>query len=110
VGLFGLAAFMAQRRTREIGIRKVMGASRNQIVRLLIWQFSQPVIWSLLLAVPLAYLASRLYLDFFANRIGFVVPVILLACVTGILTAWAIVAVHAINIARATPVHSLRYE
>ncbi len=110
IGLFGLAAFMAQRRTKEIGIRKVMGASVSQIARLLIWQFSLPVLWSLLVAVPLAWLASSLYLDFFAERIGFVMPVIMLASVVGILTAWAIVAGHAVNIARATPIRSLRYE
>ena len=110
IGLFGLAAFMAQRRTREIGIRKVMGASVSQIVRLLIWQFSRPVIWSLVLAMPLAWLASGLYLDFFGERISFVVPIIVLASVTGVLTAWIIVAGHAINVARAAPIHSLRYE
>lgn len=110
IGLFGLAAFMAQRRTKEIGIRKVMGASMMQIVRLLIWQFSLPVIWSLLVAIPLAYLASDTYLNFFPVRIDFVMPVILLASVMGLLTAWIIVAEHAINIARATPMRSLRYE
>jgi len=110
IGLFGLAAFMAQRRTKEIGIRKVMGARVDQIVSMLIWQFSKPVMWSLIVAMPLAYLASSLYLDFFPERISFVVPVILLASVVGILTAWAIVASHAINIARATPIRSLRYE
>ena len=69
VGLFGLAAFMAEKRTREIGIRKVMGAQTHQIVRLLIWQFSRPVIWALVLALPLSYLASEAYLNFFADRI-----------------------------------------
>jgi putative ABC transport system permease protein len=54
IGLFGLAAFMAQNRTREIGIRKVMGANIGQMLGLLIWQFSRPVLWSLLVALPLA--------------------------------------------------------
>ncbi len=58
IGLFGLSAYMAQRRTREIGIRKVLGAPVSHIVRLLVWQFSLPVLWSLLAAIPLAYLAS----------------------------------------------------
>ena len=109
-GLFGLAAFLAQRRTREIGIRKVMGASVGQVVRLLIWQFSLPVIWSLPVAAPLAYLASGVYLDFFPERVELVAPVIFLASLMGLLTAWAIVAGHAVNIARAKPVHALRYE
>ena len=109
-GLYGLAAFMAQRRTKEIGVRKVMGANVSQIVRLLIWQFSQPVLWSLLVAIPSSYLASRMYLDFFPERFNFMLPVIILASLIGILTAWIIIASHAIKIARAKPIKSLRYE
>jgi putative ABC transport system permease protein len=110
IGLFGLSAYMARRRTREIAIRKVMGASVNQIVRLLIWRFSKPVMWSLCIAVPSAYLASGIYLDFFSERIDFVIPVILSACVLAILFAWTIVAVHAIKVSRVKPACSLRYE
>ncbi len=110
IGLFGLAQFMAQRRTKEIGIRKIMGASTSQIVRLLIWQFSTPVLWSLVIALPITYLASNAFLNFFANKITFVVPLILLAAIIAISTAWAIVAAHAINIAKASPIQSLRYE
>ena len=110
IGLFGLAAFMARRRTKEIGIRKVMGADTNQIVRLLIWQISTPVLWSLSVAIPAAYFASNIYLDFFPERISFVVPLIFVASMLGILLAWAIIASHAISVARATPVSSLRYE
>jgi putative ABC transport system permease protein len=110
IGLFGLAAFMAQRRTREIGIRKVLGAKVSQIVRLLIWQFSLPVLWSLLLAMPLTYLVSGIYLDFFHERITLVPLMILVASAMGVVTAWLIVAVHAIRIASASPIKSLRYE
>ncbi|MBT6329075.1 MAG: hypothetical protein HOJ34_04760, partial [Kordiimonadaceae bacterium] len=46
IGLFGLAAFMAEQRTKEIGIRKVLGANTLQIIKLLIWQFSKPVLWA----------------------------------------------------------------
>lgn len=110
IGLFGLAQFMAQWRTKEIGIRKIMGASTSQIVRLLIWQFSTPVLWSLVIALPITYLASNAFLNFFANKITFVIPLILLAAAIAIATAWAIVAAHAINIAKASPIQSLRYE
>lgn len=110
IGLFGLAAFMAQRRTREIGIRKVMGANVVQIVRLLIWQFSKPVMWSLLVSLPLAYFASEVYLQFFANRIAAPVGIVLGAGVVGVLFAWLIVALHAARVARANPIHALRYE
>ncbi len=110
IGLFGLAAFIAQRRTKEIGIRKIMGANTYQIIRLLLWQFSLPVIWSMLFAVPLAYFASKIYLDFFPERIDFVIPIILLACLISIFTAWIVVVSNTISIARAKPIKSLRYE
>lgn len=110
IGLFGLAAFMAQSRTREIGIRKVMGANILQIIRLLIWQFSRPVMWSLLVALPLAYFASNTYLSFFADRIAAPAAIVAGAGVLAIAFAWAIVAVHAFRVARANPIHALRYE
>ena len=109
-GLFGLAAFMAQQRSREIGIRKVMGASTFQVVRLLIWHFSIPVFWSLLIAVPYTYFVSSIYLDFFSEAIGFVIPIIILACALAILSAWITIAFHAINIARTKPIKVLRHE
>ncbi len=110
IGLFGMAAFMVQRRTREIGIRKVMGANMMQIVRLLIWQFSRPVLWALLLALPLAYVGSGIYLDFFADRLTMPEAIILFAGLLAVICAWGIVAVHAFRIARAKPINALRYE
>ncbi|MEP5763702.1 MAG: ABC transporter permease [Halieaceae bacterium] len=110
IGLFGLAAFMAERRTREIGIRKVLGARVDQIVRLLVWQFSIPVLWSLLVAMPAAYAASGMYLNFFSERIMMLPLIIALASVMGLVTAWLIVAGHAVKIATASPIQSLRYE
>ena len=110
IGLFGLAAFMAERRTREIGIRKVLGARVDQIARLLVWQFSIPVLWSLLVAMPAAYAASGLYLNFFADRILMLPFIIVLASMMGLVAAWLIVAGHAIKIATASPIQSLRYE
>jgi putative ABC transport system permease protein len=110
IGLFGLAAFMATSRTKEIGIRKVMGASLVQIVRMLIWQFSKPVIWALALALPLSYLASGIYLNFFAERLELPMAIVLGAGVISVTFAWSIVALHAVKIARTNPIHALRYE
>ncbi len=110
IGLFGLAAFMAESRTREIGIRKVMGASINQIVRMLIWRFSQPVMWALLIALPGAYFASSAYLNFFADRLQAPVGIVLGAGVMSVVLAWVIVALHAVKIASANPIQALRYE
>ncbi|MEM8765989.1 MAG: FtsX-like permease family protein [Pseudomonadota bacterium] len=110
IGLFGLAAFMAAGRTKEIGVRKVMGASMTQIVRLLIWQFSKPVLWSLLVALPLAFLAANAYLSFFAERISYALPIVGGAGMLAVVFAWIIVAIHATRVARANPIHALRYE
>ena len=110
IGLFGLAAFMAAQRTREIGVRKVLGASSTQIARLLVWQFSTPVLWALLVALPAAYFASSIYLNFFAERIGMQIPALFIAGAIAVLLAWGTIAGHAIRIARANPIHALRYE
>ena len=110
VGLFGLAAFMAAQRTKEIGVRKVLGANSWQIARLLVWQFSTPVMYALVVALPLAYLASQQYLNFFAERIQSQLPIMLVAGVVAVILAWGTVASHAMRIARANPVLALRYE
>jgi len=110
IGLFGLAAFMATQRTKEIGVRKVLGANSLQIARLLVWQFSTPVLWALAISLPLAYLASSTYLNFFADRIDTTIPVLLTAGAIAVVLAWGTVAGHAIRIARANPIYALRYE
>ena len=110
IGLFGLAAFMAAQRTKEIGVRKVLGASSAQIARLLVWQFSKPVMWALMVALPAAFFASSIYLDFFADRIESPIVILLVAGVIAVLLAWSTVAGHAYRIARANPVRALRYE
>jgi len=110
IGLFGLAAFMAAQRTKEIGVRKVLGASTTQIARLLVWQFSTPVLWALALALPAAFFASNLYLNFFADRIEAPIVILLAAGTIAVLLAWGTVAGHAIRIARSSPILALRYE
>ncbi len=110
IGLFGLAAFMAAQRTKEIGVRKVLGASSLQIARLLVWQFSTPVLWALLVALPAAYFGSRTYLNFFADRIESPLPILIAAGLVAVLLAWATIAGHAIRIASSNPITALRYE
>jgi putative ABC transport system permease protein len=110
IGLFGLAAFMATQRTKEIGVRKVLGASATQIARLLVWQFSTPVLWALLVALPGAYFATQGYLNFFADRIESPIPILIVSGLIAVLLAWLTIAGHAIRIARSNPILALRYE
>ena len=110
LGLFGLAAFTAERRTKEIGIRKVLGARTRDIVRLLVWQFSRPVIIANIIAWPIAWWMMRDWLNTFDQRIALTPIPFLLAAAIALGIAIATVVVHAIRVARANPIHALRYE
>ena len=110
LGLFGLAAFTAERRTKEIGIRKVLGARIRDIVGLLAWQFSKPVIIANLIAWPVAYLAMKKWLDTFDARIDLGPTPFVLAGLLALVIAIGTIAGHAIKVARANPILALRYE
>jgi putative ABC transport system permease protein len=110
LGLFGLAAFTAERRTKEIGIRKVLGARIRDIVGLLAWQFSKPVIIANLIAWPVAYFAMRAWLQTFDTRIGMGITPFLGASLIALVIAIGTIASHAIKVARANPILALRYE
>jgi putative ABC transport system permease protein len=113
LGLFGLASFVAQRRTKEIGLRKVMGARTRDIVRLLIQQFSKPVLVANVIACPLALYAMSRWLEGFQYRIeldtvGGSLSVASLVLNLGV--AWATVGFHTWMVATANPIGALRSE
>ncbi|MGH8237638.1 MAG: FtsX-like permease family protein [Steroidobacteraceae bacterium] len=110
LGLFGLAAFTAQRRTKEIGVRKALGASRSDIVLMLLWQFTKPVLWANLIAWPVAWYAMHRWLERFAYRTDIDLWMLLGASALAVVIALATVAMHASVVARARPVTALRYE
>jgi putative ABC transport system permease protein len=110
LGLFGLAAFTAERRTKEIGIRKVLGARTRDIVRLLVWQFSRPVIIANIIAWPIAWWLMRDWLNGFDQRIALTPIPFLIAAAIALGIAVATVVGHAVKVARANPIHALRYE
>ena len=110
LGLFGLAAFTAERRTKEIGIRKVLGARTRDIVRLLVWQFSRPVIVANLIAWPIAWWMMRDWLNTFDQRITLGPAPFLLAALVALTIAIVTVVGHAMKVARSNPIHALRYE
>jgi len=110
LGLFGLAAFTASRRTKEIGIRKVFGARVRDVVLLLLWQFSTPVLVANAIAWPVAWYYLQDWLQGFAYRITLGPAYFVGAGAIALAIAWATVFIHALRVARANPVHALRYE
>ncbi|GAA4775621.1 ABC transporter permease [Stakelama sediminis] len=110
IGLYGLAAFDTSRRIREIGIRKTLGASTRDILRLLIGQFLRPVVLANLIAWPLAYFAMRKWLAGFDDRIALSPAYFLAASVIAALIAIATIFGQAWRVARAEPAKALRYE
>jgi putative ABC transport system permease protein len=110
LGLYGLAAFTAERRTREIGIRKVLGAHDSDIVRLLVWQFSRPVLIANIIAWPVAWWLMRDWLDTFADRIDLGPQWFIGAGLLAALIAAATIISHALKVARQNPAMALRYE
>ncbi|HMB89889.1 MAG TPA: ABC transporter permease [Rhodothermales bacterium] len=110
LGLFGLAAFTAEQRTKEIGIRKVLGATVTNLVALLSKDFLKLVVVAFVIAAPVAYLAMQRWLADFAYRIEISPTIFLMAGLTALLIALLTVSYQAIRAALADPVQSLRYE
>lgn len=110
LGLFGLATFMAKQRTKEIGIRKVLGASVQGIIRMLSKDFLMLVTIAFLLAAPLSWWAMRKWLQSFSYRINIEWWMFAVAGVAAVLIALITVSAQAIKAAIANPVNSLRTE
>jgi len=110
LGLLGLSAATADSRTREIGIRKAMGAGTADILRMLLWQFSTPILWASLLAWPLTGFLISHWLDGFADHVELRPWPFLASSALALVIALLTVGAHATQIARAKPVAALRYE
>ena len=110
IGLFGMASFMAEQRTKEIGIRKVLGATTGQIARLLLWQFSQPVLWANLIAWPIVWWLMSRWLAGFSAHVPLDPWLFLAGGAFTLLVTLATVGGQAWLVARRSPVAALRYE
>jgi putative ABC transport system permease protein len=110
LGLYAMASFTDVKRTREIGLRKVMGARVVEIIRLLLWQFSKPVVIANLLAWPTAWYFLNEWLDGFVYRIDLSPLYFIFAGIAALLIAWVTVVGHAWRVAQSNPIHALRYE
>jgi putative ABC transport system permease protein len=110
LGLYGLVSFMAVQRTKEVGIRKVLGASARHIVYLMSKEFTLLVIVAFLISAPVAYYVMNKWLQNYTYRISLSVWIFLLAILSSIVIAWITVGERAIRAAVANPVRSLRTE
>lgn len=110
LGLFGLAVFSSERRTKEIGVRKVLGASSASIVRLLANDLVKPVFISIVVAIPVSFFVAREWLSGFAYRIDLSWAFFALAALFALVLTWMTVALQTIKAARTSPVISLKSE
>ncbi len=110
LGLFGLAAFMVQSRTKEIGVRKVLGASTPHLVMLLSREFIFLVLLANLIAWPIAYYLMRDWLSGFAYQTDLNVLPFVASAIMALIIAFGTVSMQAIRAARSNPIDALRYE
>lgn len=110
LGLFGLSAFTARQKTKEIGIRKVLGSSVNSIFFLLSKDFIKLIVIAIIIAVPLTYYGMTQWLNGFAYRDNIALGTFIVAGAAVILSALITVSFQTVKAARVNPVDSLRYE
>lgn len=110
LGLFGLASFITEQRTKEIGVRKVLGASVTGIVVLLSKEFTKLVLVASVVAFPIGYYAMNAWVQNFAYHITIGPGIFLLAGVAALLIAWLTVSYQSIKAAISDPIKALRYE
>lgn len=112
LGLFGLAVFTSQKRTKEIGVRKVYGASQKELLALLLWQFSKPVLIACVIGLATSAVLMSDWLQQYPYRIEemqiWVIGV--MTCLVAFVIAIATIATNTIKVARANPIKALRYE
>ncbi len=110
MGLIGMATYMVGRRLHEVGVRKTLGASSRQVLWLLLWDLSKPVLIANVIAWPFAYIAAEQYLDLFVSRADLSVWPFLASLGVTLTVAWGAVGAQAIRAARVNPARVLRYE
>ena len=110
LGLLGLSSFMTVKRTRETGVRRVMGATQNQILYLFIVQFSKWVIISNVIAWPLSFFAMKTWLQNFTYRIDFPFWTFIISLLLSLTIAVITVSWQAVKASRMNPATSIRAE
>ena len=110
MGLYGLSAFMAEQRTREIGVRKVLGASVFNVVYLLSTGFTKLILIAIAIAIPIAWFATNKWLSGFAYRVNVGWTIFLVASLGALAIAWITVSYESVKAAIVNPIKSLRTE
>jgi ABC-type antimicrobial peptide transport system permease subunit len=110
LGLFGLAAFTAERRLKEIGIRKILGSSDFDIIRLLSSDFTKMVLIAIVIALPISYFMAKNWLEGFAYRIDLEWWFFISAGLVALLIAWFTVGLQTVKAARINPTECLKDE
>jgi putative ABC transport system permease protein len=110
MGLYGLSAFMAEQRTKEIGVRKVLGASVFNLVYLLSTGFTKLILIAIAIAIPIAWFATNKWLSSFAYRINIGWTIFLMASFGALAIAWLTVSYESVKAAIVNPIKSLRTE
>ncbi len=110
MGLYGLSAFMAEQRTKEIGVRKVLGASVFNVVYLLSTGFTKLILIAIVIAIPIAWFATNEWLSSFAYRVDVGWAIFLLSSLGALAIAWITVSYESVKAAIVNPVESLRSE
>jgi putative ABC transport system permease protein len=110
LGLFALSAFAAERRTKEIGVRKALGATTSSVLSLLMWQFTLPVLIAIVVALPVGYFLMTQWLQNYTYRIDISPWTLVAAALAALAVAWLTIFVQTYMVARAKPVKALRYE
>jgi putative ABC transport system permease protein len=110
LGLFALSAYATERRTKEIGVRKAMGAATQDVMVLLLWQFTIPVLAASAVAVPAGFLVMSWWLHGFVYHVDLPAWTFVLAAAAAVGIAWLTVSYQSFMVARAKPASALRYE
>lgn len=110
IGLFTLSLYDTQRRVKEVGVRRVLGASVKSLVSLLTFSFIKWVFLALIIGLPIAYIGADVWLSDFANRIDIGWGILVITCISVIAIAFLTVVSQTVIAARKNPVDSLRYE
>jgi len=110
LGLFGLVSYSAEQKRKEIGIRKVLGSSVSDIVNLLSWEFTKPVLVAILISIPTSFLLADRWLTNFAYKINLEWHLFLWPSLAVLTLAWLVVGLQAMKAARLNPIHALNMD